>query len=70
MATEAIVAIAVVAFFVLLRHFAARRVLAGHGRFVWLMFLPTLLVSVALLWAPIQMFTTAHCWARSRRSFP
>ena len=59
MATEAIVAIAVVAFFVLLRHFAARRVLAGHGRFVWLMFLPTLLVSAALLWVPIEMFTTA-----------
>jgi hypothetical protein len=53
------VGIAVVALLVLLRHFAARRVAARQGRFVWLMFVPTLLGSVVILWASIGIFASA-----------
>lgn len=50
--------VAVVALLVALRHFAARRVIARQGQFVWLMFVPTLFGSVVILWAGIQMLTT------------
>jgi hypothetical protein len=58
MQLQVVLGIAVVAFFVLLRHFAARRVMARQGRFVWLMFVPTLLGSVVILWGSIQIFAS------------
>jgi hypothetical protein len=51
--------IAAVVFLVLLRHFAARRVSARQGRFVWLLFVPTLFGSVVILWASAQTFASA-----------
>lgn len=49
---------AVVAVLVALRHVAARRVVARQGQFVWLMFGPTLIGGIVILWAGIQLFTT------------
>lgn len=46
--------IAVVALLVVVRHFAARRVLARQGQFVWLLFAPNLIGAVVILWAGIQ----------------
>jgi hypothetical protein len=43
----------------LLRRYAARRVAARRGRFVWLYFLPTLFGSLVILWASIQLFSNA-----------
>ena len=40
-----------VAAYVCLRIVAARRVTAGDGRFVWVVFAPTLVGCVAILWA-------------------
>ena len=44
-----VICLAIGAGLVLLRLFAARRVHAGQGSFVWLLFLPTLLPGVALI---------------------
>jgi beta-lactamase regulating signal transducer with metallopeptidase domain len=52
------VGIAAVALVVLLRHYAARRVRARQGRFVWLMFVPTLIAGFAIVWAGISIFPT------------
>jgi hypothetical protein len=54
-----VVGIAAVALLVLLRHYAARRVAARQGQFVWLMFVPTLIGGIAFLWAGIQMLAAA-----------
>ena len=54
-----VVGIAVVPLLVLLRLFAARRVVARQGRFVWLMFVPTLFGGVAILWVSIGMLVSA-----------
>ena len=43
----------------MLRRYGARRVLRRQGRFVWLMFVPTLIGSVGILWAGIRMWPTA-----------
>lgn len=51
--------IVLVVLVVLLRHFAARRVRARQGQFVWLMFVPTLFGSVVILWVSIQVFASA-----------
>lgn len=59
MLMQVVIGIAVVAFLVGLRHFAGRRVAARQGRFVWLMFVPTLFSSVVILWASVQMFASA-----------
>ncbi len=48
----------VVALLVAVRHFAARRVVARQGQFVWLMFVPMLIGGVVILWAGIQMLAT------------
>jgi len=40
----------------LLRLFAVGRVAARQGQFVWLVFIPTLLIGVAMLWVSIQVF--------------
>jgi hypothetical protein len=53
-----VLGIAVVALLVAFRHFAARRVLARQGQFVWLMFLPMLIGAVVVLWAGIQALPT------------
>jgi hypothetical protein len=53
-----VLGIAVVALLVVVRHFAARRVLARQGQFVWLMFVPTLIGAVVILWAAIQMLAS------------
>jgi hypothetical protein len=53
-----VLGIAVVALYVLLRHYAARRVAAGQGQFIWLMFVPTLIGAVVITWAGIQMVAT------------
>src|SRR5688572_32399693 len=39
----------------LLRLFAARRVASGHRRFVWLLYGPTLFLTMAVLWVSIQV---------------
>ncbi len=44
---------------VLLRHYAARRVIARQGQFVWLMFVPTLIGPIAIAWAAVQQFRAA-----------
>jgi hypothetical protein len=51
------VGIAAVALLVFLRHYAARRVRARQGRFVWLMFLPTLIAWFGILWAGISLLS-------------
>jgi hypothetical protein len=51
--------VAAVVLLALVRHFAARRVAARQGRFVSLMFVPTLVGSVAILWGSIQVFASA-----------
>jgi hypothetical protein len=58
----AAIAIAV-GFLVLLRMLAGRRVLAGEGRFVWLVFGPTLLVGAAPLWVAAVLFPTQPMFA-------
>ncbi len=50
--------IAVAVLLVTVRHVAARRVLARQGQFVWLMFAPTLIGAVVIVWVGIQMVTT------------
>lgn len=59
MDSPAVVGIAVVAALVLLRYFAARRVAARQGQFVWLAFVPTLIGAVVILWTAVQMLATA-----------
>lgn len=59
METPVAAGIVIVILLVLVRHFAARRVVAGQGRFVWLMFIPTLLGGVVILWASIQALASA-----------
>jgi len=54
-----VLGITVVASLVMLRRYGARRVLRRQGRFVWLMFVPTLIGSVGILWAGIRMWPTA-----------
>ena len=54
-----VVGIVVVALLVLLRLFAARRVAARQGHFVWLMFVPTLFWGVAILWVSMGMLVSA-----------
>ena len=54
-----VVGIAVVAFLVVLRHVAARRVWARQGQFVWFLFAPTLIGAIAILWAAITTFPSA-----------
>lgn len=58
MDTPVVFGIAVVALLVVIRHFAARRVLARQGQFVWLMFVPTQIGAVVILWAGIQTLAT------------
>lgn len=50
--------IAIVVFVVLLRHFARRRIAAGRGGFVWLLFLPTLLIGGFVLLTSIRVFAS------------
>jgi hypothetical protein len=59
MGMPVIVGMAIVVLLVVVRHFAARRVVARHGWFVWLMFIPTLIGGVAILWASIQALASA-----------
>lgn len=59
METPVAAGIVIVILLVLVRHFAARRVVTGQGRFVWLMFIPTLLGGVVILWASIQALASA-----------
>ncbi len=59
METPVAVGIVAVLLLVFVRHFAARRVVARQGRFVWLMFIPTLLGGVVILWASIQALASA-----------
>lgn len=54
-----VVGVAVVALLVLVRLFAARRVAARQGHYVWLMYIPTLCGSVGIIWASIQLFASA-----------
>jgi hypothetical protein len=58
MDSPAVVGIAVVAALVLLRYFAARRVAARRGQFVWLVFVPTPIGCVVILWTGVQMLAT------------
>jgi hypothetical protein len=51
--------LAVVGFLVLLRRYAAGRVAAGEGEFVWLMFVPTLIGGFAILGVGVAMLPTA-----------
>ena len=53
-----VVGIVVVALLVVVRHIAARRVAARDGRFVWPMFVPTLIVGVVILYVSIQILAT------------
>jgi hypothetical protein len=55
MEPQIVVGIVVVALLVVIRHFAMRRVAARDGRFVWAMFLPTLIVGVVILYVAIQV---------------
>jgi hypothetical protein len=54
-----VIGIAVAVALVVVRNFAARRVLARQGQFVWLMFVPTLIGGVVLIWAGIEVTATA-----------
>ena len=58
MEPQIVVGIVVVVLLVLVRHFAARRVAARQGRFVWPMFVPTLIVGLVILYVSIQMLAT------------
>jgi hypothetical protein len=53
-----VLGLVVVALLVAVRHFAARRVLARQGQFVWLMFIAMLAGGVVILWAGIQLLAT------------
>lgn len=53
-----VLGLVVVALLVAVRHFAARRVLARQGQFVWLMFIPMLVGGVVILRAGIQLLAT------------
>ena len=50
-----VLGVTVVVVLVALRHFAARRVAAGQGRYAWLMFLPMVMGAVVILLAGLQM---------------
>lgn len=52
------IGLAVVAFLILLRRYAARRVARRDGRFIWLMFIPTLVAGFAILGVGVQMLVT------------
>jgi hypothetical protein len=56
MDVRVVVGIVVLVGLVPLRLFAARRVAARQGQFVWLMYLPTLLVGGMMLWASTVVF--------------
>jgi hypothetical protein len=58
MVSRAVVGIAVVAVLVLLRYFAARRVAARQGQFVWLAFVSSLIGAIVILWTGVQMLAT------------
>jgi hypothetical protein len=59
METPVLVGIAFVVLLVGARHYAARRVMARQGQFVWLMFVPTLIGGIVIPWAGLQVLTTA-----------
>jgi hypothetical protein len=55
---ELLIGIALVVGLVLIRHFAARRIAAGHRRFVWIYVAPMALVMIYLVWIALRMWTT------------
>ena len=57
---ELIVAwVAVTGLAIVIRLIASRRVAAREGRFVWLMYLPELVIGGAILWFGIEMLSSA-----------
>ncbi len=58
MEAPVVAGIALVVLLILVRRFAARRVVARQGWFVWLMFLPTLFGAGAIVWAAIRMIAS------------
>jgi hypothetical protein len=55
---EALVGLAIVGIWIGVRLFAARRIAAGQGRFVWLYFAPMLLLMTYVLWISVGLWTT------------
>ncbi len=53
---ELLVGFALVASLVAVRHFAARHIARGQGRFAWIYFAPTLLAMVCVIWIAVRMW--------------
>jgi hypothetical protein len=55
---EVFVGVALLGTWVGIRHYAARRIAAGQGRFVWLAFAPTALLMIYVLWIAVGLWAT------------
>jgi hypothetical protein len=55
---EVLVGVALLGIWVGIRRYAARRIAAGQGRFVWLAFAPTALLMIYVLWIPVGLWAT------------
>jgi hypothetical protein len=52
------VGVALLGTWVGIRHYAARRIAAGQGQFVWLAFAPTTLLMISVLWIAVGLWAT------------
>jgi hypothetical protein len=55
---EVVVGVALLGIWIGVRHYAARRIAAGQGRFVWLAFAPTALLMIYVLWIAVGLWAT------------
>jgi hypothetical protein len=55
---EVLVGVALLGIWIGIRHYAARRIAAGQGRFVWLAFAPMALLMIYVLWIAVGLWAT------------
>jgi hypothetical protein len=55
---DVLVGVALLGIWIGIRHYAARRIAAGQGRFVWLAFAPTALLMTYVLWIAVGLWAT------------
>jgi hypothetical protein len=55
---EPFIGFALIAGLVMIRHYAARQIARGQGRFVWIYIAPMTLAMIVVVWIAIRMWTT------------
>jgi hypothetical protein len=55
---EVLAGVALIGIWIGIRHYAARRIAAGQGRFVWLAFAPNVLLLMYVLWIAVGLWVT------------